>query len=52
MATYNSSIDVPDGMTLEEAKAFAKEHIDEIPLGTLEYVRDSDSLDEENCSFE
>lgn len=52
MAVYNSSIEVPDGMTLEEAIEYAKEHINEIPLGEMEYISDSDELDEENCDFD
>ena len=52
MAVYNSSIEVPDYMTLEEAIEYAKGHLDEIPCGELEYVSDSDELDEENCDFE
>ena len=52
MAVYNSSIEVPDNMTLEEAIEYAKKHINEIPLGELEYVSGSDELDEENCDFE
>ena len=51
MAVYNSSIDVPDEMEIDEAIEYAKVHLDEAPLGTLEYVRDSDILDEENCDF-
>lgn len=52
MAVYNSGIDVPDDMTLEEAIEYAKEHINEIPYNELEYISDSDVLDEENCNFE
>lgn len=53
MATYTSSIEVPDNMTREEAIEYAKEHIDEIPIKSeLEYIGDSDELDEENCYFE
>lgn len=52
MAVYNSSIEVPDDMSLEEAIKYAKNHLDEIPLGELKYVPDSDALDEENCDFE
>ena len=44
-------IDVPDEMGIDEAIEYAKAHLDEAPLGTLEYVRDSDILDEENCDF-
>lgn len=50
-AYYDSSISVPGNMSREEAIQYAKEHIDEIPLGKLEYVPDSDVLDEENCEF-
>lgn len=52
MAVYNSGIDVPDEMTLEEAIEYAKEHINEIPIGELEWISDSDEIDEENCDFE
>jgi hypothetical protein len=52
MAVYNSSIEVPEEMTFEEAIEYAKNHLDEIPLGELEYVSDSDTLDEENCDFD
>lgn len=52
MAVYNSGIDVPDDMTLEEAIEYAKEHIDEIGVGELEWISDSDVIDEENCDFE
>ena len=52
MAVYNSSIMVPRELTFEEAIKYAKEHIDEINLGELEYIPDSDELDEENCDFD
>lgn len=52
LAVYNSSIYVPDNMTLEEAIEYAKEHINEIPCGELEYISDSDILDEDDCVFE
>lgn len=51
MAVYNSSIDVPDGLTIDEAIEYAKKHIDNIALGVLEYVPGSDVLDKENCDF-
>lgn len=52
-ASFNSSIQVPDDYTLEEAKVYAKEHVREIPImSELEYISDSDILDEENCDFE
>lgn len=52
MAVYNSNIEVPDNMTIKQAIEYAKEHIDEIPCGELEYISDSDELDEKNCEFE
>ena len=52
MAIYESGIDVPDEMTIEEAIEYAKQHLNEVPLGRLEYVNDSDVLDEDNCDFE
>ena len=52
-AYYNSSIEVPDDMTFDEAIKYAKEHIDDIPINSpLEYVGYSDELDVENCDFE
>lgn len=51
MAVYCSSIKVPDELTLEEAIEYAKEHINEIPIGELEWLSDSDEIDEENCEF-
>lgn len=52
LAIYDSSIMVPSELTFEEAIEYAKKHIAEIPLGTLEYVSDSDNLDVENCDFD
>lgn len=52
MAVYNSAIDVPEHMSLEEAVAYAKEHLAEINCGPLEYIGDSDVLDEESCCFD
>lgn len=52
LAMYNSSIMVPSELTFEEAIEYAKKHIAEIPLGTLEYVSESDDLDVENCDFD
>lgn len=51
MAVYCSGIDVPDELSFKEAIEYAKEHINEIPCGELEYISDSDILDEENCNF-
>lgn len=52
LAVYNSAIEVPEEMSLEEAIAYARDHLDGIPLSTLEYVYGSDELDEDNCSFD
>ena len=52
LAVYNSHIMVPDELTIEEAIEYAKEHINEINIGELEYISDSDELDEENCDFD
>lgn len=51
-AVYNSAIQVPADMSLDEAIAYAKEHLRDIPLTVLEYVKFSDTLDEDNCSFD
>lgn len=51
LAIYNSSIMVPSELTFEEAVEYARKHISEIPLGSLEYVSDSDDLDVEDCDF-
>lgn len=49
----NSSIMVPDDMSIEEAIEYAKNHINEIPIPeNLEYICDSDIIDEYNCDFE
>lgn len=52
LAVYNSSINVPKELSFEDAIKYAREHLDEVPLGTLEYVSGSDELDEENCDIE
>lgn len=52
MSIYNSSLMVPAYMSIDEAIEYAKNQINDIPLGTLEYVPDSDSIDEENCCFD
>lgn len=51
-AVYNSSIMVPDNMTEEEAIEYAKAHLDDVPLGALEYTPGSDELDTDNCGFD
>ena len=50
LGVYNSSIQVPDDMTIEEAIKYASEHLDLIPMGQVEWVGDT-NLDEENCDF-
>ena len=52
MATYNSTIMVPKDLSLEEAIQYAKDHINLIPVMELNYISDSDQIDEENCHFE
>lgn len=39
-------------LTFEEAIAYAKTHLQDAPLTVLEYVKGSDILDEDNCSFD
>lgn len=52
-ASYDGKLLLPERIkTFSEAVAYAKEHLDEIPLGTLEYISDSDVLDEDNCELE
>lgn len=51
MAVYTSSIEVPLELSLEEAIEYAKEHINEIHIGELEYISDSDEIDVDNCDF-
>ena len=52
LAAYNSSIKVPDDMTLVDAIEYAMAHVNEIPTGELTYISDSDEIDEENCDFD
>lgn len=46
MGYYDSTIPVPDDMDKEAAFAYAKEHLDEVPLTSIEYLPDSDELDD------
>lgn len=51
-AYYNSSVEVPDHFTREEALEYAKTHLEDVPIADgLEYVSGSDTLDEDNCDF-
>ena len=50
---FNSHLEVPDDMTLEEAIEYAKKHLNECHIESeLEYIPDSDELDEDNCNFD
>lgn len=50
--TGDTSIKVPDNMTLEEAYEYAKENIWDIPVASnAEYVPDSDDFELEDCNF-
>lgn len=49
-ACYHGRLPLPDGVqTQEEAVEYAKGRLNEIPLGEMQYITDSDTLDEENC---
>lgn len=48
-ASYKSKLSVPDGLTLDEAIKYAKEHIEYIPLRCLEYIPGEEALIEEEC---
>lgn len=37
--------------TFPEALEYAKDHLDEIPLGEMNYIENSDVLDQENCEL-
>lgn len=46
-ASYQSSLQLPEEIEeLSEAIRYAEEHLDEIPLGILQYIPDSDELSE------
>lgn len=51
-AVYNSSIDVPEHLSFDEAISYAKQHLDDIRMGTLKYIKGSDKIDVDNCDFE
>lgn len=51
-AYYKSSIAVPDDFTREQALEYAKAHLNRVPIvDGLEYISESDELDEDNCDF-
>lgn len=45
-AFYDTDIEVPDGLSIEEAFDYARNHLDEAPITQLTYLEDSDELDE------
>lgn len=49
LASYDSSVDVPDDMSLEEAKEYVYSNMVEIELTKLDFIED---LEIEKCSFE
>ena len=51
-AVYNSSLLVPANLTFEEAIAYAYQHLDQVPVGPLEYMSGSETLDTDNCAFD
>ena len=51
IGVYNSSIQVPDEMTIDEAIKYASKHLDLIPMRQVEWVGDA-NLDEENRDFD
>lgn len=51
-AVYNSGILVPAHLSFEEALEYAKKHLDDVPVGVLEYIGGSETLDEDNCDFD
>ena len=48
---YKAELEVPADYTREEALEYARDQLPDIPLGELEYIPNSDELDEENCDF-
>ncbi len=51
-AYYDSKIEVPTQLSLEEAFNYANDIIDEIPLTDMHYINDSDELDYEDLTNE
>lgn len=51
MATYNTIIKMPKDYSLEEAVNHAKKHINEINVGELNWISNSDKIDDKNCYF-
>lgn len=51
LGVYCSSIEVPADFSYEEALEYAKTHLDEIPMGTVDWIA-NEGLDEYNCGFD
>lgn len=51
-AVYNSSILVPANLNFDEAIAYAYQRLDQVPVGHLEYIGGSETLDTDNCDFD
>lgn len=51
LATYESEIIVPEFFTRDEAIEYAKQNLDSIPVGELNWIDDSE-IDEYSCDFE
>ena len=50
-ASYTSSIEVPENMSLEDAIEYAQDNLKDCPIYDMEYVEGGDILDEESCHF-
>lgn len=51
-SSYRSSLQLPEEIKeLPEAIRYAEEHVNEIPLGTLKYIPDSDEISEIGCEI-
>ena len=51
-AYYNSHIEVPTDLTLNEAIEYARQRLDEVPIrGCVKYIPGYDALDVNNCNF-
>ena len=51
-AFYRSSLPLPKEIKgITEALQYAEAHLNDIPLGTLEYISDSDELSDINCKI-
>ena len=50
-AFYKSELQVSADMTADEAWEYAQNHLDDIPVGDLEWVGDCEVDDPSNCHF-